>query len=245
MSLAELLHDYWGVIVANPLFFITTALVFSVLGFGAGKLLYGTVTNIVKERLEAARDDAARLEKAKREESETVVRLKDELDNCLQECQKTRRAPVHEPNQPVVNVESAQTVKVKMGGTGNIDSFFLSIPHRNLEDALKEARLKEKLVFAVIYDESHPKLSKLNYSLGYFMEYHTTKALVDEYFITAIVKSTNEKAAALVPEDDPLENCLWVVMTASGKLLRREGVYANPDVGLKRVREAIASAGKI
>ena len=77
------------------------------------------------------------------------------------------------------------------------------------------------------------------------MEYHTTKKLLDEYFIPAVVKDSNEKAAALVPSDDPLENCLWVVLTPAGEVIKHESVYANPDEGLKRVRAVIASVGKI
>ena len=96
-------------------------------------------------------------------------------------------------------------------------------------------------MFAVIYDEKHPKQSKLNFSLGYFMEYHTTKKLVDEYFVTVLLKASDKEANKLIPEDDPLENCLWVVMKADGQIIRREGVYANPDEGLKRVREVIKS----
>jgi hypothetical protein len=42
-----------------------------------------------------------------------------------------------------------------------------------------------------------------------------------------------------VPEDDPLESCLWVVLDLSSSIIRRERIYANPDEGMKRVREVI------
>lgn len=243
MNLADLLTTNWDIIVANPVFFITTGLVFSGLGFYVGRLVYGTITDIVKERLEAARDDAARLERAKREESETVARLQDELAKCLQGHKLAVHASLQQakPTTFANNQDNSSNSATAAGA----DSFFLSIPHRSLEDALDEARKTKKLVFAVIYDETNPHISKLIYSLSHFMEYHTTKKLVDEYFTTAIVKASNEKAASLVPDNDPLENCLWVVMTPTGEILTREGVYANPDEGLKRVRAAIASAGKL
>ncbi|MBV6273221.1 hypothetical protein KVP09_09875 [Alcaligenaceae bacterium CGII-47] len=247
MSLPELLNQYWDVIAKNPVFFITTAFVFSGIGFYFAKLVYGAIANIARERLEAARDDAARLERAKREESETVSKLREELEKRSQGGSHSRQVPI-EQRKSAAEKPNSIGLKVADGGSAKasvVDSFFLSIPHRSLEDALDEARKVHKLVFAVIYDESHPRQSKLTYSLGYFMEYHTTKKLVDEYFIPAVVKASNEKAAELVPSDDPLENCLWVVMTSAGEVLRREGVYANPDEGLKRVRAVIASAGKI
>ncbi len=51
--------------------------------------------------------------------------------------------------------------------------------------------------------------------------------------------SSAPELSRLVPDDDPLERCLWVVLDPSGRIFRREGVYANPDEGLKRVREVI------
>lgn len=123
-------------------------------------------------------------------------------------------------------------------------SCFLHEAYADLHLAISEAEKSDKLLFVVIYDEHHPTMSKLEYSLGYFMEYQATKRLVDTYFVPAIIKASEEKAKMLVPEDDPLENCLWVVLDTHGKILSREGVYANPDEGLKRVRAVIASYGK-
>lgn len=71
------------------------------------------------------------------------------------------------------------------------------------------------------------------------MEYQTTKNLVNENFVQVLLDSNNPGAAELVPEDDPLENCRLVVLTPDGDTIRSEGVYANPDEGLKRVREDI------
>lgn len=96
------------------------------------------------------------------------------------------------------------------------------------------------MVFIVIYDPDHPTHSKLDYSLGYFMEYQTTKRLVDQHFVAVVGPSKDPVLNALVPEDDPLENCLWVVMTSNGEILIRESVYGNADEGMKRVRKLIA-----
>ena len=117
--------------------------------------------------------------------------------------------------------------------------FFLREPHADLAVALREAGGRKSPVFCVIFDPAHPTRSKLNYSLGYFMEYQVTKRLVDEHFVAVVGPSSAAELSRMVPDDDPLELCLWVVLDPSGRILRREGVYANPDEGLKRVREVI------
>ena len=71
------------------------------------------------------------------------------------------------------------------------------------------------------------------------MEYQTVKRLVDQHFVPIVGPSSDPLLAELVPEDDPLEKCLWVVLTSDGRIIRREGLYANPDVGLDRVRQVI------
>jgi hypothetical protein len=75
------------------------------------------------------------------------------------------------------------------------------------------------------------------------MEYQTTKRLVDQHFVPIVGPANDPSLAALVPPDDPLENALWVITDSSGKIIRREGVYGNPDEGLKRVRQVIAGGG--
>jgi hypothetical protein len=71
------------------------------------------------------------------------------------------------------------------------------------------------------------------------MEYETTKRLVDESFVALVGPSSDPALSELVPEDDPLESCLWVVLDLSSSIIRRERIYANPDEGMKRVREVI------
>ena len=120
------------------------------------------------------------------------------------------------------------------------NKFFLRRPHDRLDQGLAEAKARNVLAFVVIYDPAHPSHSKLDYALGCFTEYQTTKRLVDQHFVPIIGPSDDPMFSSLVPEDDPLELCLWVVLDGNGKVLRREGVYANPDEGMKRVRSVIA-----
>jgi hypothetical protein len=117
---------------------------------------------------------------------------------------------------------------------------FLNPPFVSLKAALSKASERAMPVFTVIYDNDHPTHSKLTYSLGYFMEYQATKRLVDEYFVPAVVPLQQDEVQKLIPEDDPLENCRLVVIRPDGHILFSEGVYANPDEGLKRVRSIIA-----
>lgn len=121
--------------------------------------------------------------------------------------------------------------------------FFLRVPHDNIRDVKAEAQERGVLVFLVIFDPDHPTHSKIEHGLGYFMEYHTTKKLVDQHFAIAVVPSTSDNALELIPEDDPLEKCLWIVMRADGSILRCESVVGNPDVGMRVVRSVVKDFG--
>lgn len=125
------------------------------------------------------------------------------------------------------------------------DRFFLREPHSNLQTALQEAKARSVLVLAVIFDEDHSSRSQLNYVLGYFMEWETTKRLVDEHFVCALGPSTDPELGALVPEDDPLEEARIVIMDSEKNIIRSESVYANPSEGRMRIRAAIAAGKKI
>jgi hypothetical protein len=140
-------------------------------------------------------------------------------------------------------IQSSQSVEVPRSPDPQriSNKFFLRKPHSILDEALKEAKQRGLLLFVVIYDPEHPSHSKLDHALGYFMEYQTTKRLVDQHFVPVVGRSDDPAFSALVPEDDPLELCLWVVLDGDGNIVRREGVYANPDEGMKRVRAMIAT----
>lgn len=117
--------------------------------------------------------------------------------------------------------------------------FFINEPKSDYYSVVKEAKKQNKLIFLVIYDEEHPTKSKLFYSLGCFMDYFTTKKLVEDYFITALISSKNNDITKFIPDDDPLENSLLVILNQNEEVIKREGVYANPDEGLKRIRSII------
>jgi hypothetical protein len=120
-----------------------------------------------------------------------------------------------------------------------ITSFFKGEVFTELSQAKELSETVKKPIFMVIYDAKHSTNSRLTYSLGNFMDYETTQNLVVENFVQVLVDSQSEGVAQYIPADDPLENCLLVILTPEGDILRREGVYANPDEGLKRVRATL------
>jgi hypothetical protein len=119
-------------------------------------------------------------------------------------------------------------------------SFFIGITLTNINDAISIMKTENKGLFLVIYDNNHSTKSKLNYSLGYFTEYEKTKSLINEYFIQAIVSNDEYDVLKYVPENYHMENCLLVVLNKNYEIIRQEGVYANTDEGLRKVREDIA-----
>lgn len=121
------------------------------------------------------------------------------------------------------------------------DRFFLRTPHSDLALAAAEAGARNVPLFVVIYDERHSSRSRLDYCLGWFMEFETTKRLVDEHFVVLVGSSSIPELAALVPADDPLEECRLVVQDQTRKVIYSESVYANSSEGLKRVRRMIAA----
>lgn len=70
----------------------------------------------------------------------------------------------------------------------------------------------------------------------FFMDYFTTKKLVEDYFIPSIVNSSSKMIKQYIPNDDPLENVRLVLLSKSEEILLSEDVYANSDEGLKRNR---------
>ncbi|WP_160312469.1 serine/threonine protein kinase [Caballeronia mineralivorans] len=117
--------------------------------------------------------------------------------------------------------------------------FFKSRPCGTLEEVTAKSGLSGKPAFVIVFDDSNATMSKLDHSLGFFMEYQTTKELVDAHFETAIVRASLVRDAAMIPRDDPLETPRWIVTAPDGTVLVSESVYPNPDEGLKRVRDLI------
>lgn len=118
------------------------------------------------------------------------------------------------------------------------DRFFLRQPHSDLADARAEAEARGVPVFAVIFDPDHSSHSRIAYRLGCFMEWEKLKRLVDTHFVPAVGPTSDAAFGALVPDDDPMEECRLVIFDRD-HLLRTEPVYANPSVAWNRVLETL------
>lgn len=145
--------------------------------------------------------------------------------------------------EPLTAIQKTHKEKIESKVFGATQSgrqpFFIEEPKSDFDSVVAEAKKQNKLIFLVIYNEDHPSKSQLFYSLGCFMDYFTTKKLVDDYFITALISSKHNNIVNFIPEDNPLENSLLVILNKDEKIIKREGVYANPDEGLKRIRAII------
>lgn len=115
--------------------------------------------------------------------------------------------------------------------------FFRTTPFATLQEALAEAKRIDRRVFVVLYDDEHRELSKLDYSLGYFMQHEATKTLVHERFVVAVVPVSDGKH--LMPTG-ALEVARLLLLDKEGNVLDQRDVYANPDEGLKTVTSLAA-----
>ncbi|NEI62158.1 restriction endonuclease [Rhizobium leguminosarum] len=116
---------------------------------------------------------------------------------------------------------------------------YLRQPHMNYRLAMAECRARNRPLLAVIYKHEHPTFSRLSFALSYFMELPSTKKLVDTHFVNLVAPAIDPDVTGLVPIHDNLEHCLMVVLGPDGSLIARETVYANPEIGLERLREWI------
>jgi hypothetical protein len=123
-------------------------------------------------------------------------------------------------------------------------SFFMGATLTNFKDAFKTMQQENKGLFLVIYDNEHSTNSQLDYSLGYFTQYEQTKRLINQNFIQAIIPTSSADIQKYIPNDYHMENCLLIVLDKKGNIIRQEGVYANSDEGLERVRQDVAKLNK-
>ena len=144
-----------------------------------------------------------------------------------------------------MSANSTPEVNVAQNQFPPLPRFFMGKVFSSLTEAVTVSTAEQEPIFAVIYDSKHRYQSKLNRSLGLFLEYETTKALIRDNFVQALLDVHSPGVRQYVPNDDPLENCLLVVLRPDGEIVRREGVYANPDEGLARTQSILQGLGRI
>ena len=237
-----LLIDNWLLVQTHPMSFALCALLFLGLGHRFSKHIYGKRNRLSQSRLTNVRDELARLENVLADEREDFNYHRAEADALRIDIE--RLSAIINGEKPLDSDADKGAIHKQIAGNTQTNQLlsahlFLRRPENCFDDAMKKAAIMNKLLFVIIYDPEHPTKSNLSYSLGHFLQYQTTRKLVDQSFVCVLVPVLDETAKALVPGEDALENCRWVVLNEAGDVLRSESVYPNADEGLSRTREVI------
>ncbi|PKO30871.1 MAG: hypothetical protein CVU36_08225 [Betaproteobacteria bacterium HGW-Betaproteobacteria-9] len=115
--------------------------------------------------------------------------------------------------------------------------FFRSTPFARLSEAMEEARRVKRNIFVVLFDDKHHQYSKLDHKLGYFMGLEATKNLVHERLVIAVVPVSS---ATHLVSSGTLELAQWFLLDKEGNVLGSREVQANPNEGLKVVKDLVA-----
>lgn len=237
-DILKLLLDNWRIVEAYPIAFAVCAALFLLLGDWLAKLVYKKKLKLSKARLDSVQEELTYLERV----------LADERDDCYfyRADAGALRADIerlsailmgeNDADKSAIDKQIARKVQTSVLLSANL---FSRQPGHSIGAALKKAALMDKLVFVIIYDAEHPTKSNLSYALGHFLQYQTTRKLVDKHFFCVLAEHSGETAKTLVPPEDALENCRWVVLNTAGEVLRSESLKANPDEGLRRTREVL------
>ena len=95
-------------------------------------------------------------------------------------------------------------------------------------------------VFCVIFDPAHPTRSKLNLT-PWATSWSTRRPSVSWTSTSSPWSgpSSAPELSRLIPDDDPLELCLWVVLDPSARILPARGRLREPQRGLEAAAEVI------
>jgi hypothetical protein len=123
-------------------------------------------------------------------------------------------------------------------------NFFSGHALTNLEEAFADAKEKQVPIFMVVYDSDHPRNSRMDYYFRWFMDYETTKQLVRENFIQVLGDAKEPRVAEYIPEGDPLEHCLAVVLAPDGSVIRRQSIPGNPDEAMRWTKALVSEVSR-
>ncbi len=237
--------DHWHIVQTAPITFAMCAILFLMLGCGLTRLVYKKKIKLSNARLKTAWNELAHFESVLTDERDECMFYRAEAGALSADIERMSiilagEDPLeNDANQSAIYKQIAAKPQPSALLCGNL---FARHPEYCIEAAMEQAALLNKLVFVIIYNAVHPTKSNLSYALGRFLQYLTTRKLVDKSFVCALVESSNATAKAFVPTDDALEQCRWVVLDQEGEVLRSQTLCANPDEGLKRTREVLELA---
>lgn len=241
-AISIFLTNNWLIITSSPNLFALCSTFFFGLGYWFVKLIYKKKIQSSTTRLDAVRDELARIENVLADERCDYNYHIAETDALRADVE--RMSAIIAGEDPHKNEKDKGAIYKQIAGNSQAypllsTNLFLRQPEDSIEKAIKKAASMKKLVFVVIFDPDHPTKSNLAYAVGHFLQYKTTRKLVDQSFVCCMVSVSDETAKALIPTEDALDNCRWVVLNIQGDVLRSESLYANPDEGLARTREVI------
>ena len=243
-EIVKFLTDNWQLITSSPTPFALCATLFFGLGYWFVKRAYGKKIQLNKIRLNVVQDELARLENLLADERDDYSYHRAETDALRVDIERMSAIIAGEDPHDNEKEKDKGAIYKQIAGNPQVCpllsmSLFLRQPEGEIEEAIKKAAPMKKLIFVVIFDPDHPTRSNLSYALGHFLQYQTTRKLVDQSFVCCMVPASNATAKALIPIEDALDNCRWVVLNIEGDVLRSESLYANPDEALARIRNVI------
>ena len=241
-EIANFLIDNLLLIIASPTPFAVCSTLSFFLGYRVVKLIYGKKIQANKSHLSAMYDELARLESVLADERDDYIYHRSESDALRADIEQMSAVIAGE--DPHENKKDRGAIHKQIAGNPRAcpllsTHLFLRQPEGDIDEAIKKAASMKKLIFIVIFDPSHPTKSNLAYALGHFLQYQTTRKLVDQSFVCCMIPASDKAAKALIPMEDALDNCRWVVLNTEGEILRSESLYASPDEGLARIRKVI------
>ena len=125
-----------------------------------------------------------------------------------------------------------------LAGEFDARATFGVVPARDLDSALKRAEKDKKRVFLVFWN-SKEKGNNPGLDIRYFAELQETKKLLREHFVLVLLDREHRDVKRYIPQGN-IEKAQWVLIGAGGRVVKQAAVYANPDVGLRTVKELVA-----
>lgn len=123
-------------------------------------------------------------------------------------------------------------------GPLDVRAAFDTTPGRDMDAALKRAEKEKKRVFLATYDPKEggnfPGLD-----IKYFTDLQETKKLLKDNFILVLLLKGHKDLAKFKPSGNT-EKAYYVLVSSSGQVIKSDKMAANPEEGLKIVKELVA-----
>lgn len=102
-------------------------------------------------------------------------------------------------------------------------------PFGSLEAAAIEARRRNCLILAFVYDPTQPERGKLRWALDYFLKNRRTRDTMNGSFVTALLPLAAIVAISDILTQQSMERSRWVVLDQQLRPLDQRVIHANPQ----------------